>query len=72
MGNIKSTNVSFPVKTPSNAQGNGGASVPWEWGYSDIGQPLVLRNNTEQVGINLNGVTLAGSNINITIEWSEE
>jgi hypothetical protein len=72
VGNIKSTNVSFPVKQPSNAQGNGGANVPWVWEYSDIGQPLILRDNAQQIGINLNGVTVAGSNINITVEWSEE
>lgn len=72
VGNLKSTTVSFPVRQPSNAQGNGGGVNPWIWEYSDIGQPITIRGNTQQVGINLNGTSIPGSNINISIEWSEE
>lgn len=72
IGNLKSTNVSFPVKTPTNAQGNGGAVVPWVWESTKDGQPITLRGVSQQVGLNMNGVSAAGSNFNITIEWSEE
>lgn len=72
IGNIKTARVSFPVQTPSNAQGNGGPHVVWEWQAGQDGQPLVLRGVAQQVALNLNGVSIAGGLINISIEWSEE
>lgn len=72
VGEVYSRRVSFPVQTPSNAQGNGGAVVPWEWTYTSIGQPIVLRGTSQVLAINLNGVTIAGGNIQCSIEWSEE
>ncbi len=72
VGEIYSCRVSFPVQTPSNAQGNGGAVVPWIWQYSEIGQPITLRGTSELLAINLNAVTIAGGVIQISIEWSEE
>lgn len=72
IGEVYSARVSFPVQTPSNAQGNGGAAEPWEWIYNDIGQPIVLRGTSEVLAVNLNGVTIAGGNLQVSIEWSEE
>ncbi len=72
VGNIYSSRISFPVQTPANAQGNGGAVVPWVWDSGHDGQPIVLRGITQQVGINLNSVTITGGLLNISIEWSEE
>lgn len=72
VGNIYAATVSFPAQTPSNAQGNGGASVPWQWNYVDIGQPIILRGTAQQVSINLNSVTIAGGLLHFAIEWSEE
>jgi hypothetical protein len=64
--------MSFPVQTPSNAQGNGGSVNPFFWEYSQIGQPIVLRGTSQVVSINLNGVTLAGGILQCSIQWSEE
>jgi hypothetical protein len=72
VGEIYSRRVSFPVQTPSNAQGNGGAAVPWVWEYSQIGQPITLRGTNQVVSINLNGITIAGGILQCSIEWSEE
>lgn len=72
LGPIYSDNISLPVKTPSNAQGNGGSVVPWEWTKTSSGQPITLRGVTESLAINLAGLTLTGGVLNISIEWSEE
>jgi hypothetical protein len=72
VGEIYAKRVSFPVQTPSNAQGNGGSVNPWQWIYSDIGQPIVLRGTSQVLAVNLNAVTIAGGNIQCSIEWSEE
>lgn len=72
VGVIYSRRVSFPVQTPSNAQGNGGSVNPWVWEYSDIGQPITLRGTSEVLAINLNGITITGGILQFSIEWSEE
>jgi hypothetical protein len=72
IGEIFSRRVSFPVQTPTNAQGNGGTVVPWIWEYSQIGQPITLRGATQVLSVNLNGVTLTGGILQCSIEWSEE
>lgn len=72
VGNIFSSRVSFPVQTPSNAQGNGGSVRPWVWDSGHDGQPIILRGVAQQLAVNLNGVTITGGLLNISIEWSEE
>lgn len=72
VGAIQANRVSFPVQTPTNAQGNGGAAVPWIWEYTKDAQPITLRGTSEVLAINLNGVTIAGGSLQFNIEWSEE
>lgn len=38
---------------------------------SGEGQPIVLRGTTQQLAVNLNGVTISGGSFNITVEWIE-
>lgn len=37
-----------------------------------FGSSIILRSASEVLALNLNGVTLAGNNFDITIEWTEE
>ena len=45
--------------------------LSWSFGQ-DGGQPIVLRGTAEGLAINLNGVTIAGGKINITVTWTED
>lgn len=72
VGEIQARRVSFPVQTPTNAQGNGGSVNPWVWEYTKDAQPITLRGTSEVLAINLNGITIAGRSLQFSIEWSEE
>lgn len=50
----------------------GGASTFLEWKFGEGCQPIYLRGTSEVLALNLNGATLAGSSLNIYIEWTEE
>lgn len=43
----------------------------WEFG-TDSGSAIVLRNNTELLAVNLNGVTITNNSFIIGCEWTEE
>jgi hypothetical protein len=45
--------------------------LSWSFGQ-DGGQPIVLRGTVQGLAINLNGVTIAGGKINITVTWTED
>lgn len=68
IGNIKASKIPMGVAAPGNAQSSIGQERIYEFGR----QSVVLRGTSEVVSINLNGQTVAGSSINISIEWTEE
>lgn len=50
-----------------------GAPIPLLFGFNGAGgQPIALRGVTQQLCVNLNGVTYAGGLIDVDIEWTEE
>jgi hypothetical protein len=72
VGTIRSVKLPVPTQTPSNAQSQTGYSVKeWEFGKHS-GQAVVLRGTSEVLAVNLNAVTVAGSNFSIDVEFTEE
>lgn len=59
-------------KTDISATNLVGSSDRVIWDFGFMRQPVVLRGTGEVLAINLNGVTWAGSSVNIEIEWIEE
>ncbi len=60
---IRSTHIAV------TASGISGGVV--EWDFETTGQPLVLRGATENIAINLNGGSITGPVMSVSIEWSE-
>lgn len=59
-------------KTFLNAAATGiGDKIVYDWTYK-AGQPIVLRGTSEVFAINLNSVSMAGSSLDISVEWTEE
>jgi hypothetical protein len=58
------------VQIPTTA----GAAELWVIDFATLRttQPVALRGVAEQLAINLNGITSAGNNFDITFEWTEE
>jgi hypothetical protein len=58
-----------------DAPANNGQYAPYEkvWRFGEDGQEeIVLRGTSQVLALNLNAVTIAGSSLNIDIEWVEE
>lgn len=51
---------------------NSGSSSIHVWDFRHVGQPPTLRGTSEVLAVNLNGVTITGSSLDISIEWTEE
>lgn len=51
-----------------SATGISGGDIVFEF---EINQPIILRGITEQLAVNLNGVTITGPIMSISVDWSE-
>lgn len=71
VGLVRAAKLSISNQTPGNAQSQAGFSV-LVWDFSRPGQAITLRGTAEVLSVNLNANTIAGSNFNIDIEWTEE
>jgi hypothetical protein len=67
VGNVAGLNLLIPGNTTQSNQ-----PFVMEWGTPQNTKALVLNNATENLAINLNGVTMGGSALDITVEWTEE
>jgi hypothetical protein len=68
VGNIIATKVFISDNSKS-------FTAPSDKSFLDVNslwQPIILNNNNETIAINLNGVTITGSSIDISIIWTEE
>lgn len=64
IGNVKADRIFLPgAASASDAQG-------LLWSFVN-GKQMILRGAAQGIGINLNGVTIAGGSINVNIEWTE-
>lgn len=64
IGNVRGDRVFLPgAASASDAQG-------LLWSFVN-GKPMILRGVAQGLCINLNGVTITGGSINVTIEWTE-
>jgi hypothetical protein len=56
----------------STASATGAQQVlSWSFGQ-DGGQPIVLRGTAQGLAINLNGTTIAGGKIDVSVTWTED
>lgn len=69
VGVIRSEKVLFNLAAPTAGSESGRLMLDFG---SRPSQAIVLRGVTQQLAINLNGVTIAGPSIDISIEWTEE
>lgn len=68
VSNVKTYRGLIPAVTTAVIQ----PMIRWDFGGPRPGSAVVLRNNTECLCLNLNGVTWTGGSITITVEWTEE
>lgn len=67
VGPVCACQLEIPART-----GVGGYILEWQFNRNGAG-PIVLRDASEMLALNLYGTTLpAGSNLNITVTWTEE
>lgn len=66
---IRSQKVLFNLAAP--AAGSESSRFVLDFGNRPS-QAIVLRGVAQQLAINLNGVTIAGPSVDITLEWTEE
>jgi len=52
--------------------GNQSNLQQWTFGNRANAQGLILRGVAQQLSVNLNGTTLAGNNLSISVEWTEQ
>ena len=71
VGTILAKRVVFKAQTPANAQSVGAGTV-FDERFGDANQAIILRGVNDVLAVNLNGVTLTGGSVNVTVEWSEE
>jgi hypothetical protein len=71
VGTMLAKRVVFKAATPGNAQ-SVGAGVIFDERFGDANQAIFLRGTSEVLAVNLNGVTLTGGSVTVTVEWSEE
>ena len=71
VGTMLAKRVVFKATTPANAQSVGAGNI-FDERFGDTNQAIFLRGTGEVLAVNLNGVTLTGGSITVTIEWSEE
>lgn len=68
VGNLFTRAVAIGVQTPNNAQSI--PTIPFEIEFQEDRAP-VIRGTNEVFSINLAGVSVAGSSLRITVEWTE-
>jgi hypothetical protein len=70
LGTLVGTLRAFAISIPN--KNSIGAGVPLlEFGDVDSTQPIVLRGTSELLAINMNGVSMAGSDLELCFEWRE-
>jgi hypothetical protein len=70
VGTLRSVLCLFPSPAPSNAQSAVNYPADLIFGAAEAA-PIVLHGIAEQLAVNFNGTTLAGSSMAIDIEWTE-
>lgn len=67
---IRAAKLLFNLAAPTAASESG--RLVWDFGNRPPGQAFVLRGVAQQLAINLNGVSVAGGSIDISVELTED
>lgn len=72
VGQIRSDKIFLPSTAPTGSTGIGTNGI-YEFKYGEsFSQPITLRGINESLSLNLNSTTIAGSNFDINLEFTEE
>lgn len=70
VGILLARRLFLPAASPLGSASSG--SEPVLFPYGEPAYPIVLRGTSEWLTVNLAGVTIAGANLDLTVEWSED